>query len=399
MKSLNVKWLVCMALVCVILSTGCSKSDNEFPQSNAAVNLLSPNDLQSAQILDGTITFKEINSNSTVTSSNISNNKIDITIPQGSYNITFEGNIQYNLDGATVKNKVRAYKDGVVLSGSSMNVDLPLFLYSETAGFVIQEIFFTGTVTPENKVYNGDKYVAIYNNSDKVLYADSLVFAESHFLTSTKRVYTPDIMNDAFTSSSLVMIPGDGNDYPIQPGESFIIANNAINHKEYNTNSFDLSKSKFEIDLLPSINVDNPQVPNTINIAGFMTMHNRGFKSYAIFKMGKSLDNFKTQNAYTTIYINSAGNPTSAQVYKIENNLIMDAVNLSVASVFEWIVTSPTLDMGWTYCGKVDSDATRYGKSVIRKVLSVTPDGRKIYKDTNNSTVDFDPEQKASQLN
>ncbi|MGC4235440.1 MAG: DUF4876 domain-containing protein [Niabella sp.] len=382
-----------------LLIISCKKNDDAFPQSNASVSLVNPGNLESVQILDGTITFTEINTNSVVTSSAISNGKINITIPQGSYNVTFEGNIQYQLDGSTAQSKVRAYKDGLVITSTTSALDLPLFLYNETAGFVIQEIFFTGTVTPENKTYNGDKYVIIYNNSDKVLYADSLVFAESHFLTTTKRAYTPDIMNEAFTSSTLVMVPGDGNDYPIQPGESFVIANNAINHKEYNTNSFDLSKSKFEIELLSSINVDNPEVPNTVNLAGFLTMHNRGFKSYVIFKMNKSVADFKTQNAYTTTYINAVGNPTNAQVYKVENSSIIDAVNLSVASEYEWIVTSPSLDMGWTYCGKVDSDANRYGKSVIRKILSTTPDGRKIYKDTNNSTVDFDPEQKASLSN
>ncbi|HMR83662.1 MAG TPA: DUF4876 domain-containing protein [Niabella sp.] len=382
-----------------LLIISCKKNDDAFPQSNASVSLVNPGNLESVQILDGTITFTEINTNSVVTSSAISNGKINITIPQGSYNVTFEGNIQYQLDGSTAQSKVRAYKDGLVITSTTSALDLPLFLYNETAGFVIQEIFFTGTVTPESKTYNGDKYVIIYNNSDKVLYADSLVFAESHFLTTTKRAYTPDIMNEAFTSSTLVMVPGDGNDYPIQPGESFVIANNAINHKEYNTNSFDLSKSKFEIELLSSINVDNPEVPNTVNLAGFLTMHNRGFKSYVIFKMNKSVADFKTQNAYTTTYINAVGNPTNAQVYKVENSSIIDAVNLSVASEYEWIVTSPSLDMGWTYCGKVDSDANRYGKSVIRKILSTTPDGRKIYKDTNNSTVDFDPEQKASLSN
>ncbi|MFT3904596.1 MAG: DUF4876 domain-containing protein [Niabella sp.] len=406
MKNLHVKKTLVLILISVLLFTGCSKNDNDdFPQSKTTVSLIKPTNLQDVQVLDGVITFKEINTNTTVNSPSIVNNSIntpngiDITLPQGSYNVTFEGTIQYQLDGKTVKSKVRAYKEGVEVTTKTLALDLPLFLYNESSGFVIQEIFFTGTVTPENKAYNGDKYVIIYNNSDKVLYADSLVFAESHFLTTQKRDYTPDIMNDAFTSSALVMVPGDGNDYPIQPGESFVIANNAINHKEYNTNSYDLSKSKFEIDLLPTINVDNPNVPNTINIAGYLTMHNRGFKSYVIFKMGKSLADFKSQNVYTTTYTNAAGNPTSAQVYKVENSSIIDAVNLSVESEFEWIVTSPVLDMGWTYCGKVDSDATRYGKSVIRKVLTTTPDGRKIYKDTNNSTVDFDAEQKPSLSN
>jgi hypothetical protein len=57
------------------------------------------------------------------------------------------------------------------------------------------------------------------------------------------------------------------------------------------------------------------------------------------------------------------------------------------------------LDKGWTYCGKVDSDATRYGKSVRRKALSTTSNGKKILKDTNNSTLDFSPEAKPSLMN
>jgi hypothetical protein len=74
----------------------------------------------------------------------------------------------------------------------------------------------------------------------------------------------------------------------------------------------------------------------------------------------------------------------------------MDAVNLSVESVFEWILVAPSLDMGWSYCGKVDSDASRYSKAVRRKVLSTNPDGRVILKDNNNSTVDFEPEVRPS---
>ena len=76
--------------------------------------------------------------------------------------------------------------------------------------------------------------------------------------------------------------------------------------------------------------------------------------------------------------------------YKIPNKWVLDAVNLCVESEYEWNVTSPALDRGWTYCGKVNSDKTRYGKSVRRKVLSGIT-----LQDTNDSSVDFLPEQKA----
>src|SRR5690606_36701322 len=133
-------------------------------------------------------------------------------------------------------------------------------LHSDDANFVLKEIFFTGNKTPEGKTYNGDKYFIIYNNSDEVLYADGLVLAQSTFLSVTKRAYTPDIMANAFTADAIVMIPGDGDDYPIEPGKSFVVANNAINHLEYNSNSLDLTDADFELELLGTINVDNPQV-------------------------------------------------------------------------------------------------------------------------------------------
>ena len=50
-----------------------------------------------------------------------------------------------------------------------------------------------------------------------------------------------------------------------------------------------------------------------------------------------------------------------------------------------------------TYCGKIDGDETRFGKSVRRKVVSTT--SAPYYTDTNNSTTDFTPEATPSLKN
>ena len=76
------------------------------------------------------------------------------------------------------------------------------------------------------------------------------------------------------------------------------------------------------------------------------------------------------------------------ETYYVANSWILDAVNLSIASEFQWIVSSSWLDAGWTHCGNIDHDPNRYNKSVRRKVES-TVNGRKILLATNNSTVDF----------
>ena len=89
--------------------------------------------------------------------------------------------------------------------------------------------------------------------------------------------------------------------------------------------------------------------------------------------------------------------PMSDDYWKVPNSWIIDAVNLSIEESFAWIVTSPLLDAGWTYCGKIDGDETRFGKSVHRKSVSTT--SSPYYMDTNDSTADFIPETSPSLKN
>jgi hypothetical protein len=74
--------------------------------------------------------------------------------------------------------------------------------------------------------------------------------------------------------------------------------------------------------------------------------------------------------------------------YRLPNSWIIDAVNLSVESEFEWIPIHPSLDKSYTYCGKISDSKTTYGMSVRRKILP-----NNFLQDTNNSAIDFLPEQ------
>lgn len=393
----NIKTIgLCILLALSTSFQACKKNDDLLTkQTEVNVSLNNPQNLENVTITNAIISFKEINSGKVITANKLMDGKLDIKLPEGSYDVSLEGEINYTIDGETKSSQVRGYQEGLVVNGSTATLSLFLFLHNEDANFVIKEIFFTGNKTPEGKTYNGDKYFVIYNNSDKTLYADGLVIAQSTFLTTTKRVYSPDVMANAFTANAIVMIPGGGDDYPILPGKSFVIANNAINHLEYNTNSLDLRNAEFELELLGSINVDNPQVTDLINVSSTLLMHDRGYKSFVLAKFATTPTDFLTQNKYTYSYM-IGDREMKGDAYKISNSIIIDAVNLSVTAGFDWIVTDPSLDMGWTYCGQLESDPNRYGKSVIRKVLSTAPDGRKILKDTNNSTVDFNAEVKPS---
>ena len=95
------------------------------------------------------------------------------------------------------------------------------------------------------------------------------------------------------------------------------------------------------------------------------------------------MDNFLAENKIEKV--NASG--TTSTRYKVPNSIILDAVELGTPSDFLSKALSASLDISYTHCG--DADDSRYGKCVRRKVES-TENGRVIYKDTNNSAIDFD---------
>ena len=117
--------------------------------------------------------------------------------------------------------------------------------------------------------------------------------------------------------------------------------------------------------------------------ASIWTPHNRGFKSYVIFKPEGTMDEFLTTYAIDKIN----GNGSTSTRYKIPNAIILDAVELGTPSDFLSKALSASLDISYTHCG--DADDSRYGKCVRRKTASIE-NGRVVYKDTNNSAIDFE---------
>lgn len=67
-------------------------------------------------------------------------------------------------------------------------------------------------------------------------------------------------------------------------------------------------------------------------------------------------ESFASDYAYTVEYdmvVPDYGTfPMSDDFWKVPNSWIVDVVNLSIEEMFAWIVTSPLLDAGWTYCGR-----------------------------------------------
>ena len=210
-----------LTIAVMAILQSCSKDDDNdgVKQSAVTLSIVNPDDLSSVTYSDLSVSFKELNTGKVTQNSSFTGNTLSITLPEGSYEISIDGKIKYSADGATAEASVSGYKESVVITGSTAAVALNLFLKTTQSDFVIEEVFFTGTRTAEGKQYLGDKYFRIYNNTDKVLYADGLMIAQSEFMTTDKQDYTPNIMAQAFAAASVAVVPGTGTTYPIEPGE------------------------------------------------------------------------------------------------------------------------------------------------------------------------------------
>jgi len=405
------KNLILSMMMLAVMSTSfvsCSSDDDPVIVKNGTVTLEMPINVTDVVLksFEGTATDVQTGKAVTLPTPVKDGNNYVITIPEieeGNYNIAAKGAISFLKDGIAGTTDFEVSNTNVLLSEKSNSLKLAVNSFQAEGGFVISEIFFTGTTTPENKPYINDQYMVITNNSDVTLYADSIAILQSEFQTNDKQDYTPDKMSTDFSVNFVFMIPGSGTTVPVAPGQSLLVAINAINHVENNPNSFDLSGADYEF-FDESSNPNYTDVDGTAKnldrwytysatVTGF---HNRGFKSYAIAKMKTDKDTWLKDYAYTAEYVftfNEYSFPMSTDTYRVPNDWILDAVNLCVESEFQWIVTSSALDVGWTYCGKVDKDPERYNKAVIRK-----QDANGKYIDTNNSTNDFNAEVKPSMM-
>lgn len=381
-------------------------SDDEdvvVKQTQVTVTLTMPEGLDGAALKTAVLSLKNITTGRTLSPElpQPLENSFVVTVDEGLYEVALEAEIAYAAaNGESVSARAKGYKGNVQLTGEVSSVGLDLFLQQDKRGFVLAEIYVSGTSKEADSTshYKGDQYFVIYNNSDSVLYADGLAVAESKFLTTTKHDYTPDIMPQAVAVQTLYRISGSGKEYPVEPGQSLLLCDVGKNHKGVNSKSFDLSRADFEwFDESSSASNQDENTP----VADLDKIYSysktlwipsiQANRTYVLARVNVTTDEYLAGYKYDYSYVSPVnGNVMNQSCYRIPNDWILDAVNMSPRQEFVWIVTSPSLDMGYTYCHDAGSDKKQFGKSVRRRVESKTAGGRAILRDTNDSGVDFE---------
>jgi len=246
--------------------------------------------------------------------------------------------------------------------GDTMTLVLPLSR-SRAGNLVFSEIYYSGSKPDPIPNYFHDQFLEIYNNSETVQYLDSLIICDAEY----------GFPDDEFIHAiHAYMFPGTGKDYPLMPGEAVIVAQDALDHSQYNKSSIDLTHADFEFYVKDKGDVNNPDVPDMIQIH-----HKYGIDFlYSVFNDALVL--LKVDDPYKFGY-------DDFERLLLPITGVIDGVDYREnVSLLDKKRLSPSIDSGLT--GGVPSYS---GTSVGRVVDKVTDDGRVILKDTNNSSFDF----------
>ena len=384
MKKLFNYAMMVMATMAMTTFVACSDDDDSVKSYKLTVTL-SPTDVDASNINNIKMIVKGATKSDTVTLS--SANTKELTLTQGTYNISVNGKV---IDEAT------AFVQG---TATAELFEDKMSKYNQSP-LVFKTIYNVGTVMG----YVLDCYVEIVNNSDEVQYLDGLMLADPLANQKAKNAWQeeyPDFYHEGGALNGiLIAFPGNGADYPLQPGQSVTIADQAMNHKlAYGDDESkkadyaaapDLSKANFE-KFYGNGDVDNTAVPNMVTVlrrsAGAQKMWAFGVagRAYMLIKLpqGMTPQQFVANESNYTTY---PGTTSSTLYLKIPNKYILDAVDVYSSSV------DPSEHYPF-FAAKDDATGIAGGESYssqpVRRKISKTENGRAYYQDTNSSSADF----------
>lgn len=180
-----------LALAMVLTVTACNDSE-DVSRTTAGITINFPEGISAGAVSHDTLTFVNVATGESV---KIPASQTPV-LPQGLYNCFYKADVTYQENGDQIEGRLRGASESVKLIGSETSFTMNTHLLIDENDFIIEEIFFTGTLRASNKQYYGDDYVKIYNNTDRILYADGLALVESKFISTEKYDYTPDIRED-----------------------------------------------------------------------------------------------------------------------------------------------------------------------------------------------------------
>ena len=310
-------------------------------------------------------------------------------IVPGIYNITAQAN--GTLGGSTYNYIGTA--SNVTLDATVVDAIKVSVAATKASALIFKEIHYNATKTLPNEsgktsTYLKDTFFEIYNNSDATVYLDGICLGDPlgattfDFSAQAANLKHP-VQDYIFIGTYVWQIPGNGTQYPLAPGESCIIAASAINHAA-TANTLDLSTAEFEAICQKYIDKGGQTDANAINLNLRCTVKETG--------LGNQLGNF-VGTAWALFYPSEGLRKDGEYLESNKaNNYGQEVLISDVLDAVECVKNETTdkklvnvLDAGKVWCA-----TTGGNQSIVRKTAGYASDGRVIYQDTNNSSVDFE---------
>ena len=380
------KYLFVALVAAFAAFTACNDDDKEAQKYQVTVKITCEDaELSSMSSIQATA----VGESGSTTTVDAQNGVAILKLVAGSYTISVVGNAgAYNYVGST---------RCVVAEADVPNLQVSLIKSKPVGKIIYKEIYSTGV----KSFYWTDGFYELYNNSDEVQYLDGIIMGIVQCGYGDVSSWADEEGNlpDYYPMGNhTVFFPGSGNEYPVQPGQSVVVATRAINHSARelgetdSVSPVDLSAADWEIFIPTSAqDTDNPDVPN-LEVAysqfGFDFMPAVSGQALILAKLpaDSTMESFVAHNA-----LKPEGQYRAALC--IPSEYVIDAVDILYYN--EDLKKNKTIldldDSGYTYYSGSDdewTDPMYCGKSLRRKCTGVS-NGRAYFKDTNNSSEDF----------
>lgn len=386
------KLLAIIPLAALLVMGACKKDDDDVASYNTlTVTLSYPDGITQADIVAASVTATNVQTGARTQLAEESAGTFTVKLIGGEYTISASATTS-DTKRLNARRSISLYKD------ATLDVELNVALLKE--GFVFKEVYYN-MVKVNNKPYMQDQFFEIYNNSDQVQYLDNCILARLQGTQGATGVTSwvtsengTEIMDIYALESYVVAFVGNGTEYPVNPRESVLIAATAINHNAETggVSPVDLTNADYEVNISDyKSDTDNPAVPDMTIVAksssATATFFGLPYTGNALIlaqlPAGMTMDSYiNDRSNYKTIPWQTTN---TYEFLTVPQEYVIDGINIVNSNESKRIVRlRPEVDNGIIF---MESDYA--GKSIRRKVSEITPDGKVILQDTNDSSEDF----------
>lgn len=214
---------------------------------------------------------------------------------------------------------------------------------------IFSKIYYSGTKNANNKNYDVDQYIELYNNSDQTV--------------STENIHI------------------------LEPGKSILIARQAIDHTIDAPLSLDLTIADYEVKAVnkpQNSQVEQlPHVYKSLATLDWLNMVVGGGNQLVLFRYDGDVNDLTKKQK-------PDAKPSHAWYVQIATSMVLDGVECLKYNAQEIDLSKKRMPARIDASYQTLSTASgRTGESIERKVARVEEDGRVVLQDTNNSLEDF----------